>query len=61
MVVVQAFNPGTWEAKAGGFLSLKPAWPTEEVPGHPGLHRETLSQNNPTKQSQSVLKKRKNL
>jgi hypothetical protein len=23
------FNPSTWEAEAGGFLSLRPAWSTE--------------------------------
>jgi hypothetical protein len=28
-VVVHAFNPSTWEAEAGGFLSLKAAWSTE--------------------------------
>jgi hypothetical protein len=28
-VVVHAFNPSTWEAEAGGFLSLNPAWSTE--------------------------------
>jgi hypothetical protein len=28
-VVVHAFNPSTWEAEAGGFLSLRPAWSTE--------------------------------
>jgi hypothetical protein len=26
---VVAFNPSTWEAEAGGFLSLRPAWSTE--------------------------------
>jgi hypothetical protein len=25
VVVVHAFNPSTWEAEAGGFLSLRPA------------------------------------
>jgi hypothetical protein len=25
-VVAQAFNPSTWEAEAGRFLSLRPAW-----------------------------------
>jgi hypothetical protein len=45
-VVVHAFNPSTWEAKAGGFLSLRPAWSTEWVPGQPGLYRETLSRKN---------------
>jgi hypothetical protein len=43
-MVAHAFNPSTWEAEAGGFLSSRPAWTTERVPGQPGLHRETLSQ-----------------
>ena len=42
-MVAHAFNPSTWEAEAGGFLSSRPAWSTERVPGQPGLHRETLS------------------
>jgi hypothetical protein len=25
-VVVHTFNPSTWEAEAGGFLSSRPAW-----------------------------------
>jgi hypothetical protein len=28
-VVAYAFNPSTWEAEAGGYLSLRPAWSTE--------------------------------
>jgi hypothetical protein len=28
-VVAHTFNPSTWEAEAGGFLSLRPAWSTE--------------------------------
>jgi hypothetical protein len=28
-VVVHAFNPSTWEAEAGKFLSLRLAWSTE--------------------------------
>jgi hypothetical protein len=28
-MVVHAFNPSTWEAEAGRFLSSKPAWSTE--------------------------------
>jgi hypothetical protein len=43
-MVVHAFNPSTWEAETGEFLSSRPAWSTEWVPGQPGLHRETLSQ-----------------
>jgi hypothetical protein len=42
-VVAHAFNPSTWEAEAGGFLSSRPAWSTKWVPGQPGLYRETLS------------------
>jgi hypothetical protein len=41
--VAHTFYPSTSEAEAGGFLSLKSAWSTE-VPGQPGLYRETLSQ-----------------
>jgi hypothetical protein len=28
-VVAQAFNPSTWEAEAGRFLSSRPAWFTK--------------------------------
>jgi hypothetical protein len=28
-VVVHAFNPSTWEAEAGRFLSLRPHWSTK--------------------------------
>jgi hypothetical protein len=42
-VVALAFNPNTQEAEAGGFLSSRPAWSTKQVPGQPGLYRETLS------------------
>jgi hypothetical protein len=27
--LVHAFNPSTWEAEAGGFLSSTPAWSTK--------------------------------
>jgi hypothetical protein len=46
--VAHAFNPSTWEAEAGRFLSSRPAWSTEWVAGQPGLHRETLPQNKQT-------------
>ena len=42
-LVAHTFNPSTWKAEAGEFLSLRPAWSTEWVPGQPGLYRETLS------------------
>ena len=45
MVVAHAFNPSTQEAEAGGSLSSRPAWSTEQVPGQSGLlHRENLSE-----------------
>jgi hypothetical protein len=28
-VLAHTFNPSTWEAEAGGFLSSRPAWSTE--------------------------------
>jgi major histocompatibility complex class I len=28
-MVAHAFNPSTWEADAGGFLSSRPAWSTK--------------------------------
>jgi hypothetical protein len=50
-MVAHAFNPSTREAEAGGFLSSKPAWSTELVPGQPGLFRETLSGKTKNKQT----------
>jgi hypothetical protein len=63
-VVAHAFNPSTREAKAGGFLSLRPAWSTKWVPGQPGLHRETLSRKTKkqtTKTKQNKTKKPKSM
>ena len=57
-LVAHAFNPSTWEAEAGAFLSSRPAWSTELVPGQPGQHRETLSQNK-TKQNKTKQQKQK--
>jgi hypothetical protein len=54
-MVVHAFNPSTWEAEAGGFLSSRPAWSTEWAPGQPGLHRETLSQIPPSPKQTNKL------
>jgi hypothetical protein len=50
-MVAHAFNPSTREAEAGGFLSSRPAWSTEWVPGQPGLYRETLSRKTKKKKS----------
>jgi hypothetical protein len=54
-VVMHAFNPSTWEAEAGRFLSLRPAGSTEWVPGQPGLHKETLCQKDKTNKKQTML------
>ena len=43
-VVAHSFSPSTQEAEAGRSLSSRLAWATEEVPGQPELHTETLSQ-----------------
>ena len=43
MMVRQEFNPSTGAAEAGGSLSWKPVWSTEQIPGQLELHRETLS------------------
>jgi hypothetical protein len=58
-VVAHAFNPSTWEAEAGEFLSSRPAWSTELVPGQPGLHRETLSRKQTNKQTNKKPKQKK--
>jgi len=34
--------PAEAEAEAGGSLSSRPAWFTEQVPGQPGLQSEIL-------------------
>ena len=57
-VVAHAFNPSTWEAEEGGFLSSRPAWSTKWVPGQPGLYRETLSWKQTNKQTKKKPKLR---
>lgn len=47
-MVAHVLNPSTWEAEAGGLLSLRPAWSREWVPGQQRLQRETLSQTTTT-------------
>jgi hypothetical protein len=34
-VLAHTFNPSSQEAEAGGFLSSRPVWSTEWVPGQP--------------------------
>jgi hypothetical protein len=57
-VVAHTFNPSTQEAEAGGFLSSRPAWSTEWVPGQPGLYRETLSQKHNNKKPKTNKQKK---
>jgi hypothetical protein len=45
--------PALGMPEAGRFLSSRPAWSTEWVPGQPGLYRETLSYQKPTNQPTS--------
>ena len=50
--MVHTFNPTTWEAEAGGFLSFRPAWSTEWDQDSHGYTEETLSQKQTNKQKQ---------
>lgn len=43
-MVAHIISPSTCEAETSRFVSSKPAWSIKEVPGLPGLYRETLSQ-----------------
>lgn len=47
-MMVHAFNPNTWEieVKKKNSTSLRPVLSTEQLPGQPGLHRETYLKNN---------------
>jgi hypothetical protein len=45
-MVAHTFNPSTWAAEAGRFLSSRTTWST----GQPELNRETLSSKTKTKQ-----------
>jgi hypothetical protein len=55
VVVAHTFDSSTWEAEAGRFLSSRPAWSTEWVPGQPGLHRETLSRKKPKRKKKDDM------
>lgn len=43
-MVVHAINAHSKEIEAGKSLILRLAWSRERIPGQPGLHEETLSQ-----------------
>ena len=55
-MVAHTFNPITWKAEAGRFLSSRPAWSTKGGPGQPGIYRETLE---PNKQTNKQTNKQK--
>jgi hypothetical protein len=42
--VVHTFNPNTRETDRSTSMSLRLDWSTEQVLGHPELHRETCLQ-----------------
>ena len=60
-VVVHAFNPSTQEAEAGGFLSSRPAWSTEWVPGQPQGYTEKPCLEKPRVTAQVKLKRGMNI
>jgi hypothetical protein len=41
-VVAHTFSPSTQEAEAGGSLSLRPAWSTDQVLGQPEEKQNTI-------------------
>jgi hypothetical protein len=45
VAVAWAFSLGTQQAEVYESLSRKPVCSAQSVPGQPGLHKETLSQN----------------
>jgi hypothetical protein len=51
-VVAHAFNPSTWEAEAGGFLSSRPAWSTKFQDSQGYTEKSCLEKQNKTKQQQ---------
>jgi hypothetical protein len=55
-LVAHAFNPSTREAEVVGFLSLRPAWSTEWVPGQPGYtEKPCLEKNQKRKKNKKTL------
>jgi hypothetical protein len=61
-VVVHAFNPSTWEAEAGGFLSSRPAWTTDlqsEFQDSQGYTKKPCLKKQKQKQKNKKTKKKK--
>jgi hypothetical protein len=56
-VVAHAFDTGTWEAEAGGFLSSRSAWSTEFQDSQGYTEKPCLDKQNKTKQNKNKTKK----
>jgi hypothetical protein len=52
-VVVHAFNPSTWEAEEGGFLSSRPAWSTNEFQDNQGYTEKPCLEKKKKKERQT--------
>jgi hypothetical protein len=50
VVVVHAFNPSTWEAEAGRFLSSRPAWSRVSSRTARATQKDPVSENKTNKQ-----------
>jgi hypothetical protein len=53
--VVHTFNPSTWEAEAGGFLSSRPAWSTKWVQDSQGCTEKPCLKTNKQTNKQTLL------
>jgi hypothetical protein len=59
-VVAHAFNPSTWEAETGRFLSSRPAWSKSEFQDSQGYtEKPCLKKQNKTKQPTKQTNKQK--
>jgi hypothetical protein len=58
-VVAHAFNPSTWEAEAGGFLSSWPAWSQSEFQDSQGYTEKEKRKEKKRKEKKRKEKKRK--
>jgi hypothetical protein len=53
-VVAHTFNPSTWEAEAGRFLSSRLAWSTDEFQDKQGYTEKPCLENQPTNQPKKI-------
>jgi hypothetical protein len=58
-VVAHAFNPRTWEAEAGRFLSSRPSWSTVSSRTARAIQRNPVSKNQKKKKEKLKIKKLK--